>query len=126
MQPVGRTVSFDRDWIVNHLEDVNGWARNQWKVEIARGSNFFPANQDFHKSWSKDAGLIGRDDFVLNAAPGDAASEQGCKEIEQVQEWNEQCNHNINPGLRHDFRTGRRNCFRYSNHPQCATEGREE
>ena len=106
MQPVGRTVSSDRGWIVNHLEDIRELARNQWKVEIARAPNFFPVGRDFHRSWSKNAGLVGGDDFVLNAAPGDAATEQGGKKIEQVQKRYEQCDDNINPGLRHDFRAG--------------------
>lgn len=43
MQPVGRTVSFDRGWIVNDLEDVKRGKEQELKVEIARGSKFFPA-----------------------------------------------------------------------------------
>ena len=46
------------------------------KVEIARVSNFFPASGDIHRSWSKDASLVGRDDFVSNAAPGNVAAKE--------------------------------------------------
>jgi len=82
MQPVGRTVSFDRSWIVNHLEVVEREEGHGCKVEIARASNFFPARRDFHRSWSKDASLVGGDNLVLNAAPRDAATEYRSGEIE--------------------------------------------
>jgi hypothetical protein len=75
MQPVGRTVSSDRGWFVNDLEEVKTDQGLCWEVEIARASNFFPGRRDFHRSWSNDTSLIGRDNFVLNAAPGDAATE---------------------------------------------------
>ena len=48
------------------------------------------------------------------------------KEIEQIQKGNEQRNHNINPGLGHDFRTSGGERFRYADHPQRSAEGREE
>ena len=75
MQPVGRTESIDRGCIVKHLERGERERAKGWKVEIARASTFFPGRRDFHRSWSKDAGLVGRDDFVSNAAPSDAAAE---------------------------------------------------
>ena len=59
MQPVGRTVSFDRGWIVSDLEDVKREREQELEVEIARASNFFPAGWDFHRSWSKNASLVG-------------------------------------------------------------------
>ena len=126
MQPAGRTVSFDRGWIVNYLGDFKVCARSQWKVEIAGGSNFFPANRDFHRSWCDDASLVGRDDFVLNAAPGNATAEERGEEIEQIQKWDYECDDNVNPRLRHDLRTGGGNCLRHPDYPQSATEGRKE
>ena len=89
MQPIGRTVSFDRGWIVNYLGEAEEGERHELKVEIAGGSKFFPRKQDFHRSWCEDASLVWRDDFVLNAPPGDAAAEERGEEIEQVQKWNE-------------------------------------
>jgi hypothetical protein len=47
MQPVGRTVSFDRDWIVNHLEAVEREEGPRGRVEIAQGPNFFPGEPRF-------------------------------------------------------------------------------
>ena len=75
MQPAGRTVSFDRGWIVNDLGGAEREAERGLRVEIALAPNFFPASRDFHRSWSKNASLVGRDDFVLNATPGNAAAE---------------------------------------------------
>ena len=49
--------------------------RGGTRVEIAQGPNFFPASRDFHRSRSKDASLVWRDNFVLNAPPCDAAAE---------------------------------------------------
>jgi len=62
----------------------------------------------------------------LNAAPGDAAAKERGGEIEQVQEWDKNCDQNINPGLRHDFRTGGRDGFGDPDYPQGAAKGREE
>src|SRR5580765_5647159 len=123
MQPVGRTVSYDRGWNVNDLEESKREGQNGLRVEIAQAPHFFPDARDFHRSWSKYAGLVGGDNFVLNATPGDAAAEERGKEIEQVQKWNEQCDHDINPRLRHDFRACTGYCFRDADHPECTTEG---
>jgi len=42
MQPVGRTVSSDRGWFVNDLEEAKTDRGLCQKVEIAQASNFFP------------------------------------------------------------------------------------
>ena len=76
MQPVGRTGRFNRGCVVNDLAEVKGGKAKGLKVEIAAAPNFFPAGQDFHRLSSEDASLVGRDDLVLNAAPGDPATEQ--------------------------------------------------
>jgi hypothetical protein len=129
VQPISRTVSSDRDWIVNYLEETKDGGRHELKVEIARDSTFFPGSRVFHRSWSKDTSLVGRDDFILNTPPSDAATENRGEEIEQVQEWDNKSNQNINPGLRHYFRAARGECFRHPEHaqspPKCGQEQRK-
>lgn len=86
------------------------------------GTELFSEGGDFHRSWSKNSSLGRGDDFVLNTAPCDAPTEERGGEIGQVQKWNEQCNHNINPGLRHDFSLAERDSFGYADHTQSATK----
>jgi hypothetical protein len=82
MHPAGRTVSYNRGWFVNNLEEAKREESHGLKVEIAQASNFLPTGRDFHRSWSKDASLIRGDNLVLSAAPGDAATEQRGGEID--------------------------------------------
>lgn len=96
------------------------------KVEIAGGSKFFPGKPDFRGSWRDDASLVRRDDFVLNAAPGNTPAKERGEEIDQIQKWDYECDDNVNPRLRHDLRTRGGNCLRYADYPQGATERREE
>jgi hypothetical protein len=76
MQPTGRTVSFDRGWIVKHLQDAEAKEEVRLKVEIARASKYFPTRRDIHRSWRKNTSLVGGDDFIANAAPSNAAAEE--------------------------------------------------
>jgi hypothetical protein len=45
MEPVGRTESIDRGWIVNHLEVVEREGGQELKVEIAQAPNFFRGDE---------------------------------------------------------------------------------
>jgi len=76
MHPAGRTASFDRGRVVNHLEEIKSTGGRRSRVENALAPNFFPGQRDFHSLWSNNASLVWGDDFVLNAAPGDAAAEE--------------------------------------------------
>lgn len=76
------------------------------RVEIARHPKIFPISQVFHSLWSNDAGLLGRDELVLNTAPANATADQRGKEVHQVQKRNSDCDNDVNPGLRHDLAAG--------------------
>lgn len=82
MHPVCRTVNYYRGIFLNDLEDWEREKREGLQVEIARRLNFFPSGEVFHNLWSKYASLLGGDEFVLNAAPGNAAACQRSSEVD--------------------------------------------
>src|SRR5258708_280030 len=85
-----------------------------------------PAHTKSRDSGLDDSGLFRAEQFVGHAPPANFAGEERVSKIQEVEEWNQNGQQNVNPGLPHNFGSPGVEGFRHADKPEGAADGGKE